>query len=91
MSEYPEHDKLKAIQPLSQAVGDFIEWLSGQGLWICEHRDTFGGEWVPALRSRDQLLAKHFEIDLDKLEGEKRVMLKRLNPDFDVTESDRAR
>lgn len=27
MSEYPEHDKLRAISDKSQAIGEFIDWL----------------------------------------------------------------
>lgn len=32
MSTYPEHDKLSAISDKSQAIGEFLEWMSGQGI-----------------------------------------------------------
>lgn len=32
MSDYPEHDKLSKIKDRSQAIGEFLEWLSGQGV-----------------------------------------------------------
>lgn len=69
---YPEHEKMKECSSPRQAVGDFIEWLSERGYWICEKRH---GEWFPTYRSRDQLLAAHFELDIDKIDAEKRAML----------------
>jgi hypothetical protein len=27
MSDYPEHDKLRAIHEQSQAIGEFLDWL----------------------------------------------------------------
>ena len=32
MSEYPEHDKLAAISHESQTIGEFLDWMSGQGV-----------------------------------------------------------
>lgn len=32
MSEYPEHDKLRAIRDKSQAIGEFLDWLEEGGL-----------------------------------------------------------
>lgn len=80
MDAYPEHEKLKLVQPLSQACGAFLEWLGEQGYTICE-MDEHDRRW-PVQKSRDRLLAEHFEIDPDKLEAEKRAMLAKLNPDF---------
>ena len=31
MSAYPEHDKLRAIQTQSQAIGEFLAWLEDGG------------------------------------------------------------
>jgi len=36
MTEYPEHDKVQKIKDQSQAIGDFLEWLGGQGLHLAE-------------------------------------------------------
>ena len=33
MSDYPEHKKLEAIQEQSQAIGEFLEWISDNGDW----------------------------------------------------------
>lgn len=41
MSTYPEHDKLSAIHEKSQAIGEFLEWLEGQGVKLCRYQDEF--------------------------------------------------
>lgn len=80
-SDYPEHDKLRAVQEQSQAIGEFLDlWCPEQGLVLCElvHRGRTGegyDEYVPARRNLQALLAEHFEIDLDVLEAEKEAML----------------
>lgn len=84
MTDYPEHEKLTVIRPQSQAVGEFIEWLRQNGMTICTYEtganaDRYGGEYVPIRESRDKLLARHFEIDLDVIETEKRAMLAELS------------
>lgn len=38
MIEYPEHEKLEAVEEQSQACGEFLEWLlSVKGYQVCEH------------------------------------------------------
>lgn len=76
MSNYPEHEKLKALQGANQIVGNFIEWLGEAGYVIAKY-DDIGDLWS-ANRSIDRLLAEHFEIDLDKLEEEKVAMLEEI-------------
>lgn len=73
MTKYPEHEKLKDLNGANQVVGDFIEWLHGEGLVIAEWAN--GSELMPARRHRDELIADHFAIDRAKLEAEKRAML----------------
>lgn len=76
MSDYPEHDKLKEIQPLSQAIGEFLEWCGEEGRDIfLATPHPFGEGMVPVNTSIERLLAQHFGIDLDKIEAEKRQML----------------
>lgn len=75
MSEtYPEHEKLKALGGENQIVGYFIDWLGENGFVIAEY-DEITSRLYPARLARDRLLAKHFEIDLDKLNDEKDAML----------------
>jgi hypothetical protein len=73
---YPEHIKLKAISARSQAIGEFLEWLTcKKGFTICQlHREEF----MPVYTRTENLLAEFFEIDLDKIEAEKRAMLAEL-------------
>jgi hypothetical protein len=74
MSGYPEHEKLKAVKDRSQAIGEFIEWLEeSKRMCICYREE--GGYW-PTGTPINKLLAEHFEIDLDRLEDEKRQMLR---------------
>jgi len=74
----PEHAKVQEIQPLSQAIYDFLEWCQEQGMSLGSygtskyHEHTF----YPINESREALLARHFGIDLGKLENEKREILK---------------
>lgn len=70
---YPEHEKLKAIPKNERdAVGEFIEWLSGNYGYLV----TYGEREAPILV--EQLMAEYYEIDLDKLEEEKVLMLEHL-------------
>lgn len=71
---YPEHTKLKAISHLSQAVADFLEWCGEEGINLGKYEPRHD-EWFAITESRQDLLARHFGIDLVKLENEKRAML----------------
>ena len=63
MPTCPECEKLKAVVSQSQPIGAFLEWLE-------EIHDVRlpGG-------SVNELLAEYFEIDLDKVEVERRALL----------------
>lgn len=54
MSEYPEHEKLKAVKPQVDAVASFLEYLDAEHLRICkphEHTDDcYGESWVPGIK-----------------------------------------
>lgn len=77
VSEHPEHDKLKKISHLSQAIHDFLEWCEGKNVYLMkEHPENYGPAWYEWVDLR-KLLAEHFEIDLSKIEDEKRAMLDR--------------
>ncbi len=86
MAEYPEHEKMKAVKVESQAIGGFIEWLGEQGLELAKFHKCGKGcnrdcrrEENGTLESHryniQSILAQYFEIDLDKIEQEKRAML----------------
>lgn len=75
---YPEHEKLTKVKDKSQAIGDFLEWLAAQGIRLAQY-DPYDGEdneLYPVRTDWNELLAKHFEIDLKKLNDEKEQMIK---------------
>lgn len=72
-SKYPEHDKAEKIKNLSQACGEFLEWLQDEkGVHLASYGD---GELYQVDQSVSSLLAEFFGIDEKKLEAEKRAML----------------
>lgn len=91
-ADYPEHDKLSKVSPQSQSIGEFIEWLGAKGIRFAihhEHSDncildgrlTCGiqdSELVPYHFNTNTLLAEYFNIDLSKIDEEKKSMLARL-------------
>lgn len=75
----PEHEKLSAIADKSQAIGEFLQWLEDRGISLAAYANKGDTFLSPYLYGREQLLAEHFEIDLAKLEKEKRAMLAELS------------
>jgi hypothetical protein len=72
----PELDKMSKIRDKSQAIGGFIEWLGERDppLYLCEcakEEEAF----FPTYPSIEKLLAEHFEIDLNKVEKERCMLL----------------
>ena len=80
MNEYPEHEKLQLVADKSQTIAEFLDFgLKSQGLYLCksiENENNFEEIFIPEKRSIEHILATYFEIDLVKLEEEKRAMLK---------------
>lgn len=66
---YPEHEKMKLIVAESQAIGEFLESC---GYTLCEVR---ADEFWPVGKPITQILADYFDIDMVKIEEEKRAML----------------
>jgi hypothetical protein len=74
VSKYPEHDKLRAVSKQSQAIGAFLDELQDQNIVLCRWNDK-RREHEPLDKTIQQVLAEHFEIDLQELDNEKRAML----------------
>ena len=73
---YPEHEKLKALNGDNQVVGSFLDWLADEGLVIAEWSDVGDDDCLyRSLRTNESLLAGFFDIDPVKLEQEKQHML----------------
>lgn len=77
MTQYPEHEKLEKISDKSQACGEFLDWLSSEGISLCSWHER-DEQYYQDPRTITDLLADYFDIDLDKIENEKRDMLGRL-------------
>jgi len=77
--EIPEHEKLAKVKDKSQAIGEFLTWLThDRGCEICEYLDDEDPEHLVFMPVRDgiqELLADYFGIDLDLLEMEKQALL----------------
>ena len=87
---YPECEKLLKVKTESHAIGNFLEWLEQNGMQVAEWQDGEGNEynddrtanidyvpegWFPTKKSIETLLAAHFDIDMKKVEDERREML----------------
>lgn len=76
-ADYPEHVKQSQHLFAGQTIGEFLEWLSSQGVMLMRYNE-FSDEFESDHRSINQLLADYFEIDLNAIETEKRAMLDRM-------------
>lgn len=78
--ETPEHDKQHAILEKSQAIGEFLEWLQTKGIELAVYPNDGGYEHLmPYRKSIQMILADYFNIDLGKIEAEKRAIIKELS------------
>ena len=82
---YPEHEKLQEVVETSQAIGDFLDWLSSVkqirfAKWVKDKTES-GTEFEVFVQQNMQITdwtAEYFGIDLKKLEQEKLAMLEEL-------------
>lgn len=83
---WPEHRKLELLDGKNQVIGEFVEWLGGEGFTICTWRDedtesdeddTRTGFWADYRRPA-AWIAAFFGIDERVLEQEKRDMLEQI-------------
>lgn len=73
MSDYPECDKLSNASKESQIIGEFLDWCGTQGVYLATYYEERG--LVIDRRSIEQILADYYDIDLDKVEDERRKLL----------------
>ena len=77
----PEFEKIQTNHDESQVIGMFLEWLQNEQeviLCTCDKRksDKLDEEYYdPIDDTIEQLLAEYFDIDLDKVEKERRGLL----------------
>lgn len=70
----PELDKMKAVQAESQTIGAFLDHMSTSGMSLACF-DQYGENLHFVRKSIEQILADYFEIDLVKVEKERRAIL----------------
>lgn len=83
MTNYPEHEKLEKVKEETQAIGQFLEWLNSKKKIIlgsyfkdADNLNTDLQEMRMIYVQHEKLIAEFYGIDLDKLEQEKRDILK---------------
>lgn len=83
--DYPEHAKQEAVIADAETIGAFLDgtpYILGE---YKQFHDWAEPRMVPITKSTQQVLAEYFEIDLDKIEAEKRAMLAALAAATDTT------
>ena len=85
-----ELDKMVAAHGDAFVIGEFIDWLAESGYAICTLQKTGYGDgsdfykaWLPKRNSHEEMLADYFEIDLKKIEEERRAILENLQQRHD--------
>lgn len=72
--ESPECERMCAVAPYSQKIGEFLEWVrETHGAFLAVYDDN--GRCHCFGKSPSELLAGFFEIDLNKVESERRAIL----------------
>lgn len=72
--EYPECEKLAEKAKESAVISNFLEWLEENDISLV--RDWEGYQGVGVTTSEyNQLLARYYDIDLNKVEDERRDIL----------------
>jgi hypothetical protein len=76
---YPEHEKLQRISDKSQSIGEFVDWLNTQGIFLAEWVKKPGrqgsSDLTYARKGIQELLAMFFDIDQKKISEEKQAIL----------------
>ena len=71
---------MRGTRRSAQVIGEFLEWIQEQEeLSLCDknhdHHYANAGRWVPTGLTIERLLAKYFDIDMEKIGKEKDEML----------------
>ena len=69
-----ECEKMLAVKDKALLLTEFMDWFGEEGFLLCE----MDCGWDPIKETDESLLARFFNIDLDKLEQEKQQFLEDL-------------
>lgn len=84
MKKYKECEKLSVVHDESQKLGEFLDWLRNEKNYtLSEYVPNVDGccyeseseVLMPVTKGIEALLAEYFDVDLDKVEKERRHML----------------
>ena len=76
-TQFPQLARMQAVQEQSQAIGEFIDWLGQNGMAICTSEDGLRGDrFYPVMAPIEELLARHFGVDLQAAEKERRATIR---------------
>lgn len=74
MSDYPEHDKMSEVSEQTQAIGEFLEWLTSEGvqlmIWREDMTDTRPTDPECPHKRRDCEGCDHHRDDCAPTEGD---------------------
>ena len=81
--KYPECEKLAKVSEKSQLIGEFLEWLQNEkeialAKWAQVEGSVFSNSNLFLVNHTESLLYEFFEIDMKKVEKERKQMLKEL-------------
>ncbi len=82
MSQYPEHDRLTALEGKNRVVGDFLTWLGEQGFRVCMQSERDGHFW-PVKESTEGWIAMFCGINMTRFYAEKNAMLETIRAAHD--------
>lgn len=76
MSEFPEHERLKAVEDEALVISQFLEWLQRK-YEIC-NPTPLRGRHFPAYIKNEEVMADYFDIDLKVIADEKDQMVEEM-------------
>ena len=78
----PMCEKLNAVSGDSNKLGEFVDWLSSEGIHLATWLETLDDGrpritplLIPMQEGLESVLARYFEIDLKEVEKERRALL----------------
>lgn len=77
--QYPECEKLNEHHSQMEIIREFLEWASENGMEFGHWEPGLLGQvhdnFIPVNKSFDEYLAQYFDINMGKVETERRAML----------------
>lgn len=75
MTQYPEHEKLKARDRESRLLSEFYDFIVHEQCWAIAEIDDETDRYFPVRLRPDEIIGAFLGIDPKKLEAEKVAML----------------